>query len=311
VFYSGGMSRTQVVPITCKTALNRVSGMPFRWSLNPYRGCAHACQYCYARATHAYFGLNAGRDFETTIFAKMNLAEVLRRELARPSWQGEAVAVGTATDPYQPVEGRLRLTRQALEAFLAYRNPMSLVTKSTLVVRDLDLLAELARVARVRVYLTVTTLDPELWRAIEPGTPPPGKRLAVLSRLAEAGVPCGVMMSPILPGLNDSVASLEAVAEAAAAHGAIALHAGTLRLAPLVKEHYFGFLDRTFPNLLPRYARAYTGVNAPAAYVAAIEGRVAAVRARYGFGEDAMRERQPTMPARDGAASPEQLRLAL
>ncbi len=308
------MSRVQIIPITCKSALNRVSGMPFRWSLNPYRGCAHACHYCYARATHAYFGLNAGGDFETKIFAKVNLPEVLRTELTRPSWSRDQVAIGTATDPYQPVEGQLQLTRRALEVFRDCRNPLSVVTKSTLIVRDLDLLAGLARSTRVKVYLTVTTLDRDLWRQIEPGTPPPEKRLAVVERLAAAGVPCGVFMSPVLPGITDSAASIEAVAAAAAAHGATSFHAGVLRLAPLVKEHYFGFLSRAFPDLLPRYARAYPGVNAPAAYAQAIEARVEAIRARYGFAESREEDRQDAGPVDVTArALPQasQLRLAI
>ncbi len=279
------MSQVQIIPITCKSALNRVSGMPFRWSLNPYRGCTHACHYCYARVTHAYFGLNADEDFETKIFAKVNLPDVLRQELARPSWRGEAVAIGTATDPYQPVEGQLRLTRRALEILREFRNPLSIVTKSTLIIRDLDALADLAKWTRVRVYLTVTTLDPTLWRQIEPGTPPPAKRLSVLARLAAAGVPCGVMLAPVLPGITDSVASIEAVAAAASAHGAISLHTEVLRLAPLVKEHYFAFLQREYPELLARYARAYPGISAPAAYARMIEARVDAIRARYGFGD--------------------------
>lgn len=291
----------QIIPITCKSALNRVSGMPFRWSLNPYRGCAHACHYCFARATHAYFGLNASEDFETKIFAKVNLPEVLRQELARPSWRGEAVAIGTATDPYQPVEGQLRLTLRALEVLRDFRNPLSIVTKSTLIIRDLDLLADLATRARVRVYLTVTTLDPTLWRQIEPGTPPPAKRLAVLARLAAAGVPCGVMLAPVLPGITDSAESIEAVAAAAADHGASSFHAGVLRLAPLVKEHYFTFLSHAFPDLLARYARAYPRIQAPAAYVQMIETRVEAIRARYGFGDrDREQDRVDAVP--DGSA---------
>ena len=201
------MARVQYIEVQCKSALNRVRGMPFKWSLNTYRGCAHACHYCYARASHTYYGLNAGEDFETKIYVKVNVADVLRRELARPSWLGEQVALGTITDCYQPAEGRFRVTRGVLEALLERRNPISMVTKSTLVLRDLDLLAELARVAHVRVYFTVTTMDPALWRVVEPGTPPPWKRLHVMRLLLQAGVPAGVLMAPILPGLTDSVAA--------------------------------------------------------------------------------------------------------
>jgi DNA repair photolyase len=259
------MVRITCIEISSKSAVNRVHGMPFRWSLNPYRGCSHSCHHCYARATHAYLGLNADPDFETRIFVKTNLAEVLRRELARPSWAGESVAIGTANDPYQPCEGRYRLTRAALAALAERRNPLSAVTKSTLVLRDLDILAALARDAEVAVHVTVTTLDPDTWRAVEPGTPPPWQRLAVMGRLVEAGVPCGVFVAPILPGITDSDSSLEAVVRAAKEHGAGHVWASPLRLAPLFKEHYLGFVAATYSRLLHRYERAYVGANAPVA----------------------------------------------
>jgi DNA repair photolyase len=287
------MARATYIETTCKSALNRVSGMPFKWSLNPYRGCVHACHYCYARATHAYMGMNADEDFETKIVVKTNFADVLRRELARPSWSGEQVAIGTATDAYQPAEGRYRITRRSLEALLAYRNPIGIVTKSTLILRDADLLAELARIARVRVYFTVTTLDLELWRMVEPGTPPPLKRLAVMRRLVGAGVPCGVLMAPVLPGLTDSTASIEAVASAAVEHGAASFSAIPLRLAPLVKEHFYDFVASEFPVLLPRYRRGYAGTHAPNGYIEKLSARVEEIRARYEFGEDSMRTRLP------------------
>ena len=282
------MARATYVETTCKTALNRVQGMPFAWSLNPYRGCTHACHYCYARATHTYYGMNAGEDFETKIVVKANVVEVLRRELARPSWPRERVAIGTATDPYQPCEGRYRLTRGILQALRDHRTPASIVTKSTLVLRDLDLLAELARGPGATVSFTVTTLDPELWRSIEPGTPPSLQRLAVLRRLREAGIPAGVFMAPVLPGLTDSASSIDAVAAAAREHDAASFGTSALRLAPLVKEHYLGFVASAFPDLLPRYERAYAWTNLPRDYLAGLEARIARARARHGFAEDAM-----------------------
>jgi DNA repair photolyase len=287
------MARATYIETTCKSALNRVSGMPFNWSLNPYRGCVHGCHYCYARATHAYFGMNADEDFETKIVVKTNFAEVLRRELARPSWSGEYVAIGTATDAYQPAEGKYRITRRALEALVAFRNPVGIVTKSTLILRDVDLLAELARWTKVRVYFTITTLDTDLWRLVEPGTPPPWKRLGVMRRVVDAGVPCGVLMAPVLPGLTDSTASIEAVASAAADHGAAYFGTSALRLGPLVKEHFYGFVAAAFPALLPSYRRGYAGMNAPAGYIETLTARVDEVRARYDFGEDSMRKRLP------------------
>jgi DNA repair photolyase len=285
------MSKLHYIEAPCKTALNRVKGMPFAWSLNPYRGCVHGCHYCYARATHAYLGMNADDDFETRIIVKTNFADVLRLELARPTWGREQVAIGTATDAYQPCEGRYRITRRALEALLDYQTPASIVTKSTLVVRDIDVLTELARTAAMAVYFTITTVDPNLWRLLEPGTPPPAKRLLIARRLSEAGVPVGVFMAPILPGITDSVESIEAVAAAARAHGVGSFGSSPLRLAPLVKEHYLDFVARTFPELLHRYERAYTGTQAPIAYQSMIERRIAAVRGRYGFASDSMRSR--------------------
>jgi DNA repair photolyase len=306
------MAKVRYIESPCKAALNRVRGMPFAWSLNPYRGCTHGCHYCYARASHAYLG-HAASDFETTIYVKTNLPEALESELDRPTWRGERVAIGTATDPYQPCEGRYRLTRRALELLAERRNPFSLVTKSTLVIRDRDLLAELAREAEVTVYVTVTTLDPALWRATEPGTPPPLKRLAVMERLVESGVPCGVFLAPILPGLTDSSRAIETVAEAARAHGASSFGASLLRLAPLVKEHYLGFVGESFPGLAPRYERAYTGTNAPLDYRRVIEARVDRARELAGFPTNAMRHREgpPLQPRRDPALDGRQLALGL
>jgi DNA repair photolyase len=291
MFYPTIMTRPAYVEIPCKTALNRVSGMPFRWSLNPYRGCVHGCHYCYARATHPYLGMNAD-DFETKIVVKSNMPEVLRKELGKPSWTKERVAIGTATDAYQPCEGRYRLTRQVLEALRDFDTPVSIVTKSTLIVRDLDLLTELAHGPGAMVYFTITTLDDDLWRLIEPGTPPPRKRLRVMRRLSAAGVSCGVFLAPILPGITDTVASIGAVAAAAKEHGAASFGSAVLRLAPLVKEHYFGFVAADFPDLLPRYERAYAGTNISSNYQAEIERRLARIRERYGFAQDAMQERR-------------------
>jgi DNA repair photolyase len=287
------MARAQYTEIQCKSALNRVHGMPFNWSLNPYRGCVHACHYCYARATHTYFGLDADRDFETKIMVKTNFPDVLRQELSRRSWKGEQVALGTATDCYQPAEGRYRITRRVLETFLDFRNPMGMVTKSPMVLRDIGILADLARVAKVRVSFTITTVDQALWRTIEPGTANPLKRLHVMRLLNEAGVPAGVLLVPILPGITDATESIETVAAAAAEHGAAFFGATALRLMPIVKEHYLGFVEAAFPALLPRYQRDYPGTYAPGAYIRDLEARLDEVRARYGFGDSSMRMRQP------------------
>lgn len=306
------MRRVEYVEITCKSALNRVAGMPFGWSLNPYVGCAHSCRYCYARAYYAIAEHgDAGRDFETRILVKANLPEVLRRELARRAWRRETVAIGTSTDAYQPAEGRFRLTRRALEAFRDHRNPIGLVTKSPLVLRDVDILADLARVTKVRIFFTVTTMDLGLWRTLEPGTASPRNRLAVMRRLVAAGVPAGVLLAPILPGITDSVESIEAVAAAAADYGALWFGSSALRLRPIVKEQYLGFVEAEFPELLARYERAYLTTNAPKAYQDALAARVDRVRARYGFTEDSMRLRELTPPPEAAAAPTRSLQLAL
>ena len=299
------MTRPEYREIPCKSALNRVSGMPFRWSLNPYRGCLHGCHYCYARASHTYLGMNAGEDFATKIVVKTNLPEVLRQEVGRRAWTRQRVAIGTATDAYQPCEGRYRLTRRCLEALRDFATPVSIVTKSTLILRDRDLLAELAQGPGATVYFTITTLDPNLWRVIEPGTPSPHKRLEVLRRLSEAGIPCGVFLAPILPGITDTAEAIAAVAAAAKAHGAASFGSGVLRLAPEVKEHYFGFIASSFPDLLPRYERAYAGTNSAADYQAAIERRLARVRKHYGFAEDAMQSRRVAAASSMQIAAPE------
>jgi DNA repair photolyase len=285
------MSRRRYIEITCKSAVNRVQGMPFNWSLNPYRGCVHACHYCYARATHSYFGLNADDDFESTIFVKTNFPEVLRRELGRPSLAGERISIGTATDPYQPIEGKYRLTRRSLEALLDYRQPCSIVTKSTLIQRDLDLLVGLSRLTEVHVYFTVTTVDPDIWKAVEPGTPPPAKRLQTLRRLRDAGVSAAVFMAPVLPGITDSEESIQAVAQAAKDHSAVSFGALPLRLAPLVKEHYFRFVAEQYPSLLGKYQRSYPGQNAPEARIQGLNERVDRAPEKCGFKQNSMSKR--------------------
>jgi DNA repair photolyase len=282
------MGRPTYIETPCKSALNRVNGMPFRWSLNPYRGCTHSCHYCYARLSHTYLGMNADEDFETKIVVKTNMPEVLGQELRRRAWTRERVAIGTATDAYQPCEGRYRLTHHCLKALRDHQTPVSIVTKSTLVLRDLELLTELAQGPGATVYFTITTLDTDLWRLIEPGTPPPLKRLEVLRRLSESGVPCGVFLAPILPGITDSAESIAAVAAAAKTHHAASFGSAVLRLAPQVKEHYLGFVAASFPDLVPRYEQAYVGTNISADYQAAIERRLARIRKRVGFVEDAM-----------------------
>ena len=186
----------------CRSALNPVEGMPFRWTLNPYRGCTHGCHYCFARRYHEQFELGPGDEFATVILVKTNLPEVLRRELARPAWERELVAVGTATDPYQPIEGHYKLTRQSLEALRAARTPVGLVTKGPMVVRDADLFTAIAAAAACTVYVSVPSVDEDAWRRLEPGTASPWQRLKAVRALADAGVHVGVLMAPLVPGIH-------------------------------------------------------------------------------------------------------------
>jgi DNA repair photolyase len=241
----------------CRTALNRVRGMPFDWSLNPYMGCAHRCTFCYVRAFEARADRPWDDRYGASIRVKTNVAEVLRRELARPSWQREAVAVGAATDPYQPAEGRYRLTRACIEAFADAATPFSVITRGPLIVRDVDVLAEAAGRAQVSVTFSVPTLDEEIWRRTEPGTAPPRQRLRALSRLVEAGIDARVGMAPILPGLSDRPDLLAEVVREARAAGATGIWANLLYLRAGTREHFLAALERDWPELLPRYERLY------------------------------------------------------
>ncbi len=256
MFYTASM-RAEYREEPCKVALNRVKGMPFRWSLNPYMGCVHRCTFCYVRAFELRADRPADARYGTSIRVKVNVAEVLRRELARPSWRGEAIAIGAATDPYQPCEGRFRLTRGCLEALAAAANPFGLITRGPLIVRDLDVLADAARRADVSVTFSVPTLDEEVWRKTEPGTAPPRQRLRALARLVEAGIRTSVGMAPILPGISDSPEQLAAVVRAARAVGACGIWPGVLHLKPGTREHFLESLAQAWPELLPEYERLY------------------------------------------------------
>lgn len=293
MFYTQAMTSVRYIETRCKSAVNRVQGgMPFNWSLNPYRGCRHACSYCYARVTHTYLGHNAGRDFDEIIYVKTNIAEALRHDLSRPSWAGDSIAIGTATDPYQAAEGRYRLTRACLEVLVAARNRASVTTKGTLVVRDVDLLRALADGAGCGVNMSLITLDPAVWRALEPGTPPPRQRLRAMERLAMAGVPVGLALAPILPGLTDAPAQLEAVVRAAADHGAHWLWSGTLHMEAAVRDVLLEALTRHFPAVAPAFARVYGQVGAaggarytPRWETDRIAQQVDTLKARYALAE--------------------------
>ncbi|HEY3058556.1 MAG TPA: radical SAM protein [Chloroflexota bacterium] len=297
------MARPEYIEITCKSAINRVQGMPYlKWSLNPYGGCVHRCRFCFAVQYRVIADQGTQEDFGTRLFIKTNFVDVLARELRRPGMQGEHITLGTATDPYQPVEGRYQLTRRALTLLREHANPVSLITKSPMVVRDVDLLADLSRIASAEVFFSITTVDLDLWRSVEPGTANPFHRLRAMQTLRKAGVRAGVMMAPILPGLTDSSTSIEAVAAAARDHDAAYFTAVPLRLAPHVKEFYLGFIGDVYPDLLARYQRAYPGAYAPPEYRDKLDQRVQRIRADYGFTStrDRRRDPAPTTPDRRG-----------
>jgi DNA repair photolyase len=243
----------------CRAALNRVTGMHFEWSLNPYMGCAHRCTFCYVRAFERRADRPSDERYGQSIRVKVNVVAVLRRELARPGWKRAHVAIGAATDPYQPAEGRYRLTRGCLEALAAARNPFSLITRGPLVVRDIDVLQDAARRAEVSVNFSVPTLDPEVWRRTEPGTAPPAQRLRALRALVDAGIKAGVGIAPILPGVSDRPEQLEAVVRAAREAGATHVWANVLFLRPGTREHFLEHLARDWPEELARYRALYRG----------------------------------------------------
>ncbi|HEY4438828.1 MAG TPA: radical SAM protein [Candidatus Elarobacter sp.] len=268
-------SEIRVSEIAAKSALNRVRGMGFRWSLNPYTGCVHQCVFCYARGTHAYRELDGVREWGSVLAVKVNVAAVLRDELARPSWRPEEIAIGTATDPYQALEGRYKLMRGILPALGDARTPFHITTRSPLIVRDLDLLATCARRAEVSVAVSIATLDEALAREIEPTVAPPRQRLRAVRALSEAGIRVAVAVAPVLPGITDDAGSLAAVVRAAAHAGASHVWHGALNLGTVTRDAYFAFLAASRPELVERYRRIFArGRYAEPAYVRTVAERV-------------------------------------
>jgi DNA repair photolyase len=297
------MARAHYLEETCKSALNRVpeaSRVPFRWTINPYRGCTHSCHYCFARAFHAYLDLGVGEDFSSKIVVKTNVVEVVRRELAAPRWSGETIAMGTATDPYQHCEGRYRLTRGILGALADFENPLSMLTKSTLVLRDLDEFVRLNDRAGVTLSMSVGTLDEGVRRVVEPGTPPGRKRLEILDRFADAGVPTGVLVAPILPGLTDDEEHLDEVLAACAAAGVSYASGIVLHVRTGIREHFMPWVEANYPWLYPRYVELYgKRAYAPKAYQQEIQERIARLRLRHGLSGGYTRP-EPRAPAERG-----------
>ena len=289
----------------CRSALNAVRGMGFKWSLNPYMGCVHRCTFCYVR----HFEQRADRPFDdlygTSIRVKINVADVLRRELARPSWKREHVAIGAATDPYQPAEGRYRLTRACLHELAAASTPIRIITRGPMIVRDLDVLQEASRRADVAVTFSIPTLDEEVWRRTEPSTAHPRQRLHALKTLIDGGVRATVGMAPILPGISDRPEQLAEVVRAAREAGACGVWANVLFLRAGTREHFLESLARDWPEELERYEELYRD----RAYLAAADTKplraaVGELARRHGI-----RDRRPVKLA--PPPEPEQLSLTV
>ena len=267
--------------VICRSALNPVKGMPFNWTLNPYRGCTHGCHYCFARRYHAQFELNSDDAFSSVILVKRNFVEVLRKELDKPSWKREYVAVGTATDVYQPIEGQYKLTRMSLEALALSRTPAGIITKGPMIVRDKDVLLELSRRAGCTVYISVPTVDEEVWRTLEPGTAHPLQRLRAVRELNDAGVRAGVLMNPIVPGLTSQPARLEQTIKAIADHGAAFMGTNLLYLKDGTRAHFMNYLEKHFPALATKYRTLYRGAYAPESYAKEVRGMVKMLQKKY------------------------------
>ena len=269
--------------VRVRSALSRVRGMPFAWALNPYRGCTHACHYCYARKYQRHLELGAGDEFSSVIFVKVDMPAALARELARPTWTREDVAIGTATDPYQPIEGHYRLTRWAITLLSAADTPFSIVTKGPMVVRDADLLAAAAASSGCRVFVSVPSVDEDAWQALEPGTASPAQRLRAATVLRDAGVPVSILMMPLVPAFTTSRAKIERTVAAVADAGLDLASASVARLDDGVKGYFVDFIERRFPALLDGYRRLYTGTRVPRDYGDAVRRRVGDARQRRGI----------------------------
>ncbi|CAL9317784.1 Rv2578c family radical SAM protein [Streptomyces griseoincarnatus] len=274
--------------IRARSIVNRVPGasrMPFEWTVNPYRGCSHACVYCFARKTHSYLDLDTGLGFDSQIVVKVNAPELLRHRLASRSWHGEHIAMGTNVDCYQRAEGRYRLMPGIIEALRDHANPFSILTKGTLILRDLPLLRQAADVTDVGVSVSVGFTDEELWRTVEPGTPAPERRLDVVRAFTDAGIGCGVLMAPVIPFLGDRPEQLRATVRAIAASGATSVTPLVLHLRPGAREWFMSWLAEHHPHLVARYQRLYAeGAYAPRWYQRRITRQVHDLAREYGIG---------------------------
>ena len=293
--------------VLCKSALNKIPAaamLPFRFTVNGYRGCAHACRYCFARPTHEYLEFDPGADFDSQIVVKTNLVDVLRRELGRPSWRRETVALGTNTDPYQRAEGRYELMPGIIDALAGSGTPLSILTKGTLLRRDLPLIAAAAQQVPLSVAISLAVGDPDLHRDVEPGTPSPQARLSLITAVRDAGLPCHVMVAPVLPHLTDSAEHLDSLLGQIAAAGATGVTVFGLHLRSSTRGWFMSWLARSHPELVPAYRRLYRrSAYLPADYRAMLRGRAAPLVARHGLGGD--HRRFTPVASAPGAPAPE------
>jgi DNA repair photolyase len=295
----------QYQEIRCRSAINSVKGMPFNWTLNPYRGCTHGCHYCFARRYQTQLELGSGDEFSSLIFVKVNFVEVLRRELDHPKWMRELVALGTATDPYQPIEGHYKLTRGTLSALVSGRTPVGLITKGPMIVRDIDVLQEFKDKAEATVYMSVPTVDEDAWRTLEPGTAHPLQRLRAVKAMVKAGVNAGILMAPLVPGFSTAPAKIEATVKAIADHDAAFVGANLLFLDGGTRDHFMRFLETEFPALVEQYDRLYAAKYAPKDYVGQVQKTVGMMKARYGLNDRSRRDNRYKDAPHDPAASSE------
>ena len=299
--------------VTCRSAINKVQGMPFSWTLNPYRGCTHGCHYCFARRYHSQFEMNSSDEFASVILVKTNMVEVLAREVDKPSWKRDRIAVGTATDPYQPIEGHYKLTRRSLAVLARARTPAAIITKGPMVVRDRDVLRDLAEAAGCTVYMSVPSVDEDAWKTLEPGTAPPLQRLRAVRELIDAGINAGVLMSPIVPGFTSSRRKVEDTIKAIADHGARFVGSNVMHLEDGTRDHFFRFIEQSFPSMLPGLTRLYGQKYAPAAYRKEVEAMVRLLQDRYGLrrrGEAPGTAPASSHPDDEQAPQPEQVGFA-
>lgn len=291
--------------VRCRSALNRCTGMPFmKWTLNPYRGCTHGCHYCFARKYQSQLELGAGDDFASVIFVKTNFVQVLRRELDKPAWAKETIGFGTATDPYQPIEGTYKISRGVLEALRDAATPVGIVTKGPMIVRDTDVLQDLGARTTCRVHISVPTVDEDAWEQLEPGVAHPMQRLRAVRQLVDAGVDCGVLMAPIVPGFSTHPSKIERTIKAIADAGATSVGAMVMHLEGGTRDHFMALLQREYPEMLDKYQQLYASKYVPKDYDARVQEVVSLMRARYSMAPRRKKANAPRVMGELGPRSP-------